>query len=384
MMSIGHPLSVALLALAGPAGELPSDVPDMTAPRDAFVGLLDAQGVSFIQGSGPALYLEAGAGRWLCIKREATGLHCHAWPAEAPRLTGIVNGYADDQTSLYGSTTDANLELRVDSTTDTVSVGKITCKVGYQPLDFNLPPSRSPKRRPLRCDRSLDGTKLAVADAELPRTVATAFTGLPDQPEGSGAAVTSVEHQGHGVVSVGEESDSGWDQERWTCLRFPGSKRVCGKTQYSSFHAIQPESTLPGAWLLRVEGAAGRGGVVELVWATARDGKLATAALDIGGTAGYGEGCRGLPGYCVDVSGAWVDWKILSPSCVQIGRTVLWKATHVRKQHRWIHERILPARRKPAADDDDNDAYTKPLEPGTYRPGPDGWQRFDCDGKKSK
>jgi hypothetical protein len=382
MLPTGQVIAAALMVLAGAAGERTSDAPDLRSARDAFVGLLDARGVAFVHGSGPALYLESGGGRWLCVTRGATGPRCHAWPTGAPRLATISNGYADDRTLFYGTTADADLELRVDSVTDDVSVFKITCKSDGRPLDFTVPPSRRPKRRPLRCNRDLDGAKLAEPDVELPRIVAAAFAALPDQSEGSGAGVTSVEHQGYGVVSVGGETQAGWDQERWTCMRSPGGKRACGETQYATFQAIQPALTLPAAWLLMVESSAGRGGDVALVWAAARDGKLATAALDVGGIDAYGEGCRGLPSYCVDVSGAWVDWKMLSPACVRIGRTVRWKATHVRAQHRWIHERILPPHRKAPADDEDGDDDPAPLAPGTYSPGPDGWQRSGCNGQK--
>jgi hypothetical protein len=382
MLPTDQLIAMALIVLADAAGVRPSDAPDSRSARDAFVGLLDARGVAFIQGSGPALYLESGGGRWLCVTRGATGPRCHAWPTGAPRLATIGNGYADDQTLFYATTADAVLELRVDPATDSVSVFKITCKSDDRPLDFTVPPSRRPKRRLLRCNRDLRGAKLAAADVELPRSVATAFAALPDQSEGNGAGVTSVEHQGYSIVSVGGEMDSGWDQERWTCVRSPGGQRACDETQYTTFHAIQPEATLPAAWLLMVESSAGRGGDVALVWAAARDGKLATAALDVGGIAAYGEGCDRLPGYCVDVRGAWVDWKTLSPACVQIGRTVRWAATHVRAQHRWIHERLLPPHRKASADDEEGDDDPAPLDPGTYSPGPDGWQRSGCNGKQ--
>jgi hypothetical protein len=81
----------------------------VTSPRDAFVGLLDARGVVFVQGSGPALYLEAGGGRWFCVKREKTGLGCHAWPAGAPRFTWVRDGYAEDETQFCAGTANSNL-----------------------------------------------------------------------------------------------------------------------------------------------------------------------------------------------------------------------------------------------------------------------------------
>src|SRR5512140_1769655 len=170
-MSFGLAIAAALL-VPGPANERPDELPGETLARDAFVGLLDARGVSFVQGHGPALYLEASGGRWFCVKREETDLRCHAWPQGAPRLTRIYGAYSDNQTELFAATADAQFRLGVNAGTDTVSISKLTCKASYKPLDFTLPPSRQPKRRPLRCDRSLDGTKLTASDDELPRTAA--------------------------------------------------------------------------------------------------------------------------------------------------------------------------------------------------------------------
>jgi hypothetical protein len=58
-----------------------------------------------------------------------------------------------------------------------------------------------------------------------------------------------------------------------------------------------------------------------------------------------------------------------------------WTATHVRTPDRWLRERILPPRHKPLAEDEYGPEYTEPLEPGTYSPGQESWQRSGCDGK---
>jgi hypothetical protein len=382
-MVTGHLVALTLLSLAVPAQSDGSKVPAWTVPLDEFVGLLDARGVTFIKGRGNALFLEAKQ-RWLCLRREKDGIHCYPWPAGAPRPYVDLDWNDDRETRLEAFIPGQRFEMRVLPTRTgdpMLSISAVKCMTEFS--DARMPPSRRPKPHRKRCDRTVlpAGTRLLSVKDELPLAIARAFAELPTLTNLDVVAVTSVEHDGSSLVSIGETSEAEGDS--WTCQRSPGLKRSCRETQLSAFDAINPASTLPQGWLLDVNTSQGRGGSSSLVWVSNLDGRLTTAALAVGGTAAYGGACDRLPGYCVDITGHWTPWEMLSPTCVKIGPTVRWHATHVRAQERWINEEILPPpkRREAVADDlgdNDDDELGEAPAPGTYRPSSNGWQQLDC------
>jgi hypothetical protein len=382
-MVTGHLAALALLSLAVPTKSDDSKVPAWAVPLDEFVGLLDVRGVTFIEGSGNTLFLEAKQ-RWLCLRREKDGIHCYPWPEGAPRPYFYLDWRDDRETRLDAFIPDQRFAMRILPTRTgdpSLSIGAAKCMTECE--DARIPPSRRPKPHRKRCDRTVlpAGTRLLSVKDELPLAIARAFAELPTSTDLDVVAVTSVEHDGSSLVSIGETFEAEGDS--WTCQRSPGLKRSCRQTQLSNFRAINPASTLPQGWLLDVTISHGRGGSSSLVWVTSHDGKLETATLNIGGTAAYGGGCDRLPGYCVDITGHWTPWEILSPTCVKIGSTVRWRATHVRAQERWINEKILPPpKKRQAADgdagDNDEDELGEAPAPGTYRPSSNGWQEVDC------
>jgi hypothetical protein len=226
--------------------------------------------------------------------------------------------------------------------------------------------------------------RLAATTDATPLEIARAFAVARARTHNQDLLISSVERGGASVVSIGE-GDSGNYFEMWTCLRGPGASRACGSTALSDFEPLDSGAPVPGGWLLLSYEPAYRSGSSEIVWLTARDGRLATATLDVGRTDAIGEGCEHLPGYCVDMVGNWTRWKIVSTTCVRIGPTVRWRAIHVRAQHRWVNEKLLPpARPEPAPSDADTDWDSHEdgpgvaPAPGTYRPVMDHWERADC------
>ena len=382
MLANGQMIASLLLWLAtvvagAPDATRTSPVPEWAARFDEFMGLLDARGVTFIEGGRDALYLEAGR-RWLCIWRETSGLRCYAWTGNAPRIRSFGIFSHDDQTRLPTETDDHLFDLRVDAPGadgQLLSVRRVKCASARDELAYSMPPSRRPKARPRRCSREtlVVGTRLAATTDETPLTVARAFAGMrPESEKMDELMITAVEHAGAGLVSVGEGSDQGGFSQLWTCHRAPGLRRSCGATTLSKFRAIQPEATLPGGWLVLASSPYNRSGSSSLVWVGRGEFGLTSAELRIGATSAYGEGCEHLPGYCVDVEGDWTPYEILSSTCVKIESTVHWKATHVRAQNRWIREKIF---HKPRSEDE---SLGEVPAPGTYRPGLEGWKAADC------
>jgi hypothetical protein len=357
--------------------------------------LLDRHGVKYVQGHNDALYVEANA-RWLCLWREASGLRCYVWPDGAPRPTGFGSWTGRKEQLLGVDTRDHSFDIEAHLEAGeiaSVTLGHVKCAPEpQQAFAYTMPPSRRPKSRARRCDRALLSTRprLAATTDATPLEAARAFAAARAGTFNQGLLVASVEHAGASVVSIGA-GGSGDYSEMWTCLRGPGASRACGSTALSQFEPLDSGAPVPGAWLLLAYEPAYRSGSSEIVWLTARDGRLTTATLDVGGTDAIGEGCEHLPSYCVDIVGNWTRWKVLSTTCVRIGPTVRWRAVHVRAQHRWVNEKLLPpARPEPARSDADSDADADgdwdsheegpgvAPTPGTYRPVMDHWEPADC------
>ena len=350
--------------------------------------LLDRHRVTYVQGYNDALYIEADA-RWLCLWQEASGLRCYGWPDGAPRPTGFGDWTGRKELTLGVDTRDHSFDIEAHRGGEIASVtlGHVKCAPeSQQAFAYTMPPSRRPKFKARPCDRALLSTRprLAATTDATPLAIARAFAAARARASNQDLLVASVERAGASLVSIGE-GDSGNYFEMWTCLRRPGASRACGSTTLSEFEPLDSGAPVPGAWLLLSHEAANRSASSEIVWVTARDGRLTTAALDVGGTDGMGEGCEQLPSYCVDIVGNWTRWKVLSTTCVWIGPTVRWRAIHVRAQHRWIKEKLLPpARPEPAPSNADTnwdsheDGPGVAPTPGTYRPVTDHWERADC------
>src|SRR5262245_5917832 len=138
-----------------------------------------------------------------------------------------------------------------------------------------MPPSRRPKLKARPCDRALLSTRprLAATTDATPLEIARAFAAARAGTITQDLLVASVERAGASVVSIGE-GNSGEYSEMWTCLRGPGASRVCGSTELSDFEPLDSGAPVPGAWLLLSEEPAYRSGSNEIVWLTARDGRL--------------------------------------------------------------------------------------------------------------
>jgi hypothetical protein len=353
------------------------------------MNLLDRHGVKYVQGHNDALYVEANA-RWLCLWREASDLRCYGWPDGAPRPTGFGVWAGRKERTLGVDTRDHSFDIEAHLQGDeiaSVTLGHVKCAPEpQQAFAPTMPPSRRPKSKSRPCDRALLSTRprLAATTDATPLEIARAFAAARARTDNQDLLVASVERGGASVVSIGEGSDGDYF-DMWTCLRGPGAPRACGNTILSEFEPLDSGAPVPGAWLLLSYETAYRSVSSEIVWLTARDGRLTTATLEVGATDGIGEGCEHLPSYCVDIVGNWTRWKVLSTTCVRIGRTVRWRAIHVRAQHRWINEKVLPpARPEPAPSDADTDWDSHEdgpgvaPTPGTYRPVMDHWERADC------
>ena len=354
-----------------------------------FMDLLDRHGVKYVQGHNDALYVEADA-RWLCLWQEASGLRCYGWPDGVPRPTGLDGWNARKGPTLGVHTREHSFDIEAHlegGEIASVTLGHVKCAPEpQQAFAYSMPPSRRPKLKARPCDRALLSTRprLEVTADAAPLEIARAFAAARARTFNQDLLVASVERAGASVVSIGG-GDSGDYSDMWTCLRGPGASRACGSTALSEFEPLDSGAPVPGAWLLLSHEPAYRSGSSEIVWLTAREGRLTLATLDVGGTDGYGEACEHLPSYCVDIVGNWTRWKVLSTTCVRIGPTVRWRAVHVRAQHRWIKEKLLPpARPEPAPSDDDSDWDSHENgpgvapTPGTYRPVMDHWERADC------
>ena len=354
-----------------------------------FMDLLDRHGVKYVQGHNDALYVEANA-RWLCLWQDGSGLRCYGWPDGAPRPTAFGDWTDRKERTLGVDTRDHSFDIEAHlqgGEIASVTLGHVKCAPEpQQAFAYTMPPSRRPKSRARRCDRALLSTRpgLAPTTDATPLEIAGAFAAARARTDHQNLRVASVERGGASVVAIGD-GYYGEYLEMWTCLRGPGASRACGSTDLSEFEPLDSGAPVPGAWLLLSHVPLYRSGSSEIVWLTARDGRLITATLDVGGTDGYGEACEHLPSYCVDIVGNWTRWKVLSTTCVRIGPTVRWRAVHVRAQHRWVNEKLLPPPRPepaPADDDTDWDSHEEgpgvAPTPGTYRPVMDHWERADC------
>jgi len=397
----GMMASVAVLLLANAAAGSVFDVPDAgsnlpdEAAQDArrvaerfdpYVAMLDAAGVTYIEGGASAVYMETAERRWLCVRREGAGVGCYPWPGNAPRVSVGDTFYGAHGTLLDAFTDTHRLKLSIrtpGTKKEYLFVGRVRCESSGDELAYTMPPSRRPKQRAVRCDRKAfaDCAHLDGCSEAVPRNLARALADLDTgQDTGLRVRITSVQHGGMNLVSIGEGSnEQGWFGF-WTCHRQLGRPRVCGKTDLSSFRAIHPESTVPANWLLLAYAGYNRSGTTTLVWVTASEGVLRTAQLEIGATSGYGESCESLlwgegirRSYCVFIAGNWTPYEILSPSCVRIGRTLPWTAVRVRAQDRWIKEKVRPAHAE-----DEYDIPGDPPASGTYRAAADGWKLDDC------
>ncbi len=362
---------------------------DLARQFEPFMDVLDRHGVKYIQGYNDALYVEANA-RWLCLWQDASGLRCYDWPDGAPRPTGFGVWTGRKVRTLGVDTRDHSFDIEAQlqgGEVASVTLGHVKCAPEpQQAFAYTMPPSRRPKSKARPCDRALLSTRprLAAATDATPSEIARAFAAARSRTHNEDLLVASVERAGASVVSIGE-GDHGNYFEMWTCLRGPGASRACGRTALSEFEQLDSGAPVPGAWLLLSHEPAYRSASSEIVWLTARDGRLTTATLDAGGTDAIGESCEHVRSYCVDIVGNWTRWEVLSPTCVRIGRTVRWHAVHVRSRDRWVNEKLLPpARPEPADSDADTDWDSHEdgpgvaPTPGTYRPVMDHWERAAC------
>jgi hypothetical protein len=238
MLANGQMIASLLLWLAtvvagAPDATRTSPVPEWAARFDEFMGLLDARGVTFIEGGRDALYLEAGR-RWLCIWRETSGLRCYAWTGNAPRIRSFGIFSHDDQTRLPTETDDHLFELRVDAPgtdSQSLSIRRVECASARDELAYSMPPSRRPKARPRRCSREalVVGTRLAATTDETPLTVARAFAGMRPGPEKMDVRALSGTPSQHGLTSLAPDGLLADDRRHFrsfhdkTCARFcPG------------------------------------------------------------------------------------------------------------------------------------------------------------------
>jgi hypothetical protein len=360
---------------------------------DPFMALLDAHRVRYVVGARGALYLEAEQA-WLCWWGGNGKATCHVWPQDVPRITKLA-GWSDEQASrLHVHTATLAIELQSEATSDglaALGIAQVRCNPPDDQLAYTMPPSRRPKVRPKRCDPEnvRAGSLLAATANPIPVTVAQLFVATqPKGDDGNNLALTSIEHAGTSLVTMGEGSDAlGWSGS-WTCYRLASGSdvgRTCGATDLANFQAMSPESTLPEGWLLAAHSEYGRSAESHLVWVTAVEGKLMTAKLPVGAAEGIGEDCAGffprghVPGYCMQMNGGWTPFSLAFPTCVQIRSTIHWSAVHVRDQRRWAGEKLvkLPPGAK-AGTGLGEEWLQEPPKPGTYRPTPAGWVRADC------
>jgi hypothetical protein len=181
------------------------------------------------------------------------------------------------------------------------------------------------------------------------------------------STVSSVTHDGTSLVSVASHSLGAHEIEHaWTCHRARGAARTCGETRLWDFRAIDPARSLPRGWLLRAQDSGHRWRSTWLVWVSLAPGGLEAASLEVAGTGGQGEGCPHADSYCVFTEGTWIPYQILAPQCVRLERATLWSATRIRKQSRWVGEKVWKA----------------PIDhdppPGTYRPSGGSWVPAAC------
>jgi hypothetical protein len=380
-------------------------LPETPEPHQRYATVLDAldaDHVRYVVGSGVAFYLETDA-RWLCLRLRESGFQplarkCWTWPANLPRVLHVNDPEYDDDGAIKGVTVmlkDKALDLGATWTPNedapSVAVAGARGVPGYgtvrPPDSLRSPPFKAP---PKGQSKGLPFDKnpfLRMTDVER-GAVAHAIDAIAER--GPALDIECAEYAGTSLISFAEKDTQEGRRktevtdfnEEDTCQRRPGTARACGGNLHG-FVAASPAKTQPAGWLVMVEGEGDVGGNAKLVWVIVSDGSLKTFEMPVAASGGDGMACQsgGLPGvpanatgYCMDFQGFWTPFEILSPTCVRIGKTTVWRTIHIRTGDRWVQES-----HDAAPTEIPSMGLTKPAPtPGTYRPGAGGWEAVQC------
>jgi hypothetical protein len=329
---------------------------------ERVLAAIEQYNVRRLESARHALYVEHAAGRSLCLYESDTAPRCFRWPDAYRTPFHIERWNEDDATDMWFDEADTSSVLRVSSAGEGLSVRRERFDRDPRDLSYLLPPSQRPgvrlklrgKPRPL-AGAPTEPTRDAAAEAlvEALRSV---------QPELSDIMVHVVP-RGAERISLTYNNAGGATEAGWFCLHAADAPRVCRSALVQDFAVLRPQ---PEGWLFLARSYDVRGETASLLWLERRNGELAIAALKVGEMQGDGEPCANDRSYCVKVEATRTAFELLSPTCVKIGETTRWGATHARMPDRWDHETALPV-----------PAGFEPT-PGTYVPSTQGWLRGPC------
>jgi hypothetical protein len=329
---------------------------------ERVLAAIEEHGVRRLESARHALYVEHAAGRSLCLYEPAGAPRCFCWPDAYRAPFHIERWNEDDTTELWFDEADTSGVLRVSTTGRGLSVRRGRIERGPRDLSHLLPPSQRPRALP-----RLSRWKKPLAGAPTEPTRDPAAEALVEalrsvQPE-LGDIMVHVVPRGGERISLTYKVASGATEDGWFCLHADDAPRVCRSAFVQDFAVLRPQ---PEGWLFLGRSYGVRAETDSLLWLERRNGELAIATLQVGEMRGRGESCPRDRGYCVSAEATRTAFALLSPTCVMIGETTRWSATHVRMPDRWDDETALavPAGFEPA--------------PGTYVPSTQGWLRAPC------
>jgi hypothetical protein len=332
---------------------------------ESVLAAIEQYGVQRLESTRRALYVEHAAGRSLCLHDTGSAPRCFRWPDAYPAPFHIERWNDGDATDVWFDEADVSNVSRVSAAGEGLSVRLERFDRGRRDLDSLLPPSRRA------------GVRVKLGRKPKPRT------GAPTEPTRDPAAEALVEAlrsvqpevgdimvhvlaRGVERISLTYRVAGGATEAGWFCLHADDAPRVCRSAFVQDFAPLRPQ---PEGWLFLGRSYDVHGETDSLLWLERKNGELAMAALQVGELRGSGEKCAHGRGDCVNVEGTRTAFALLSPTCVMIGETTRWSATHVRMPDRWDDETALavPAGFEPA--------------PGTYVPSTQGWQRAPCQAR---